>query len=321
MVRVIAPMQTLPGKQEASLEVGGLGDRGTGPICAVIASNRIFDLSGLALWPIPPTLAAHPHQQLLSMTQPNSIKTDEKKQHFDDIYVAPSPVPFKERIIDALEYISDDHNRTTFNRLVRPWLESAAEAKGGPLRYLDLCCCFGNTTLAIAHQMTVTELRENWRDAASAESPLKPRALPLETAGIDISEPALDFTRRAGIFDETLATDLNRMDAATSKRAHELLAAADVLVSTAALVYLDLPTVETLVQAFASAGREGYAMVNFLNPFSLEKSDETKKVLLKHLDFVGSTATRHRRMSPLEQENYPGEEWSLLEIWVLKRRV
>jgi hypothetical protein len=25
-------------------------------------------------------------------------------------------------------------------------------------------------------------------------------------------------------------------------------------------------------------------------------------------------------MSPLEQENYPGEEWSLLELWVLKRR-
>jgi hypothetical protein len=72
---------------------------------------------------------------------------------------------------------------------------------------------------------------------------------------------------------------------------------------------------------FASKPKaEGYMLVNFLNPFSLEKADETKRVLLKHLDFVGSMATRHRKMSQLEQDNYPGEEWALLELWVLKRR-
>jgi hypothetical protein len=246
-----------------------------------------------------------------------AIKTDEKKQHFDDIYVAPDPVPFKERIIDALDYISDDHNRTTFNRLVRPWLETR---KSGPVPYLDLCCCFGNTTLAVAHQMTVEDIKRNWADARTAETPGKPRQFELATTGIDISQPALDFTRRAGIFDHTIAADLNQMDAALRDEVLAAMAAADVLVSTAALVYLDLETVEALIRAYAEAPREGYAMVNFLNPFSLEKSDATKRLLLEHLDFVGSTATRHRRMSPLEQENYPGEEWALLEIWVLKRR-
>jgi hypothetical protein len=254
------------------------------------------------------------------MSETHAIKTDEKKQHFDEIYVAPNPVPFKERIIDELDYISDDHNRLAFNRLVRPWVEKAAAERHETLRYVDLCCCFGNTTLAIAHQMTVAELRENWRDEASAEKPLRPRQLPFSTMGIDVSAPALDFTRRAGIFDETLAVDLNAMDTQTASRARDWLAGADVLISTAALVYLDLSTVESLVAAFATAEREGYAMVNFLNPFSLEKSDATKRVLLEHLDFVGSTATRHRRLSPLEQENYPGEDWALLEIWVLKRR-
>lgn len=254
------------------------------------------------------------------MSQTTTIKTDEKKQHFDDIYVAPTPVPFKEQIIDALDYISDDHNRATFNRLVRPWVEDTAQRTGHPLPYLDLCCCFGNTTLALAHQMSVADLRENWRDETSAEKPLKPRELPLTTTGIDISQPALDFTRRAGIFDDTLTADLNHMDEETSGRALALMEAADLLVSTAALVYLDLPTIEQLIGAFASADREGYVMVNFLNPFSLKKSDQTKRLLLKHLDFVGSTATRHRRLSPLEQENYPGEEWALLEIWVLRRR-
>ena len=37
-----------------------------------------------------------------------SIKTDEKKQHFDDSYVEETPVPYKIRIFDALDYISDN---------------------------------------------------------------------------------------------------------------------------------------------------------------------------------------------------------------------
>ena len=245
-----------------------------------------------------------------------TIKTDEKKQHFDDIYVASDPVPFKKRIIDALDYISDDYNRAVFNRLVRPWLE----ARQGTTSFLDLCCCFGNTTLAVAHQMSVEEIKQNWSDAASAEKPLKPRQFDLTTTGIDISQSATAFTERAGIFDQTLAADLNQMDEEMRGQVMAAMAAADVLISTAALVYLDLDAVEQLVAAYASAPREGYALVNFLNPFSLEKSDATKRILLEHLDFVGSTATRHRRMSELEQKNYPGEEWALLEIWVLKRR-
>merc|ERR1712183_1059832 len=95
---------------------------------------------------------------------------------------------------------------------------------------------------------------------------------------------------------------------------------ADILLSTADLVYLDLESIESIVSSFAGSQTPGFVLVNFLNPFSLEKADQTKRILLKHLDFVASRATRHRRLSSLEQENYPGEEWSLLELWVLKRR-
>ena len=265
----------------------------------------------------PPSLVPTHCAMTHSNTPASAIKTDEKKQHFDDIYVAPDPVPFKERIIDALDYISDDNNRATFNRLIRPWLEAR---KREQTSYLDLCCCFGNTTLAVAHQMSVGNIKQNWADSASSESPLKPRQFGLTTTGIDISEPALDFTRRTGIFDRTIAADLNQLDGQLKDDVLEAMATADILVSTAALVYLDLETVGELIRAFAAAPREGYVMVNFLNPFSLEKSDATKRLLLEHLEFVGSTATRHRRMSPLEQEYHPGEDWALLEIWVLKRR-
>lgn len=248
-----------------------------------------------------------------------TIKTDEKKQHFDDIYVQPDPVAFKERIIDALDYVSDDFNRQTFDRLILPWCEKKSAA-GDPLNYVDLCCCFGNTTLATVNGMTVERIRQNWRDAESCRRAAQPRRLPVRTAGIDISGNALSYAKSAGIFDATIEADLNAPSADKRAAVDQAMEAADVVVSTASLVYLDLPAIEAVIAPFARAPREGYMLVNFLNPFALEKGDATKRLLLEKLDFVGSTASRHRRLSPLERENYPGEDWALLELWVLRRK-
>jgi hypothetical protein len=133
----------------------------------------------------------------------------------------------------------------------------------------------------------------------------------------------LEYGKSAGVYDETICCNLNERGEGEFHKVVHAMSQCDILLSTAALVYLDIETIEALVSSFAKGGvnnKEGFVLVNFLNPFALEKSDETKRVLLKHLDFVGSRATRHRRMSELEMKNYPGEEWSLLELWVLKRR-
>ncbi len=63
-----------------------------------------------------------------------NIKTDEKKQHFDDIYIEETPVPYKIRILDALNYISDDFNRQMFDRLI--FFHGFK-----PIEYVDLCAC------------------------------------------------------------------------------------------------------------------------------------------------------------------------------------
>jgi len=248
------------------------------------------------------------------------IKTDEKKQHFDDIYVAEDPVPFKERIIDALDYVSDDFNRRAFERLVGPWADERVR-RGERLSFVDLCCCFGNTTLAVAHGMDVEGIRRNWADRERCYEIERPRRWPMRATGIDISGSALAYGKRAGIFDETIEADLNAPSGEVREAVARSLAGADVVVSTASLVYLELDAIAAISDAFAQSSKEGRLLVNFLNPFALEKADATKRLLLENLDFVGSEATRHRRLSPLERENYPDEEWALLEIWVLQRRV
>lgn len=251
------------------------------------------------------------------MTQ-GGVQTDEKKQHFDDIYVAETPVPFKERILDGLEYISDDFNRRTFDRLVLPWAQRRA-SESRPLNFVDLAACFGNTTMATLYGMDYEAIRHNWRNGEACYTIEGRRRFPARTTGIDISATAMAYGRRAGLFDHAVVADLNAPTAEQERAVDRALSEADLVISTASLVYLEPDTVRMLVDAFARTPREGHLLVNFLNPFALEKADATKRTLLDKLEFVGSMASRHRRMSALEQENYPGEEWSLLEIWVLRR--
>jgi hypothetical protein len=249
----------------------------------------------------------------------SKVKTEEKKQHFDDIYVAESPVPFKERIMDGLQYVSDDFNRQTFDRLILPWVQQQT-AGGAPVNFVDLAACFGNTTMATLNGMSYDAIRENWKDEAAAKEVTTPRRFPAHVTGIDISANAMAYGKSAGIFDDTVVSDLNQPDSEARECVDAAMANAQVVISTASLVYLDSPTVEWLVDAFARGSGEGYMLVNFLNPFALEKTDEAKRTLLSRLEFVGSMASRHRLMSGVERDNYPGEEWALLEIWVLRRR-
>ena len=284
-------------------------------------------------------------------TTTTGVKTDEKKQHFDDIYVCDTPVPYKLRILDELSYVSDDFNRQMFEAHIAPVFKNSFEPPGHynadqnhSLKYVDLCSCFGNTTMACLHDMSYEEIRANWSDTTRCQKIDQPRrsdftywevesedcgaanAVEVETIGIDISPQALAYGKSVGLYDTTIHCDLNDRTSVTFRAAKQAMAEANIVISTASLVYLDLETIEELIEAFATGdpnteGGTGMLLVNFLNPFALEKADQTKRLLLDKLEFVASRATRHRKMSQLERTNYPNDgEWSLLELWVLRRR-
>ena len=260
-----------------------------------------------------------------------NIKTDDKKQHFDDIYVAITPVPYKVRILDELHYISDDFNREMFDRYITPWINKSKQAKDGytKLKYVDLCCCFGNTTMACINGMSYNEICENWKDEITCMKITKSRRFEgIETTGIDISSNALQYGKTVGLFDTTICGDLNSTSTTEFQQVLDTMKTSQIFLSTASLVYLDLSAIELILKAFAEGtsdtngeNEEKYMLVNFLNPFSLDKADDTKKLLLKYLEFVGSMATRHRKLSKLEQNNYPEfGQYALLELWVLKTK-
>jgi len=249
------------------------------------------------------------------------VVTPDAKQHFDDIYVMKNPVGFKTRIMDELSYVCDNFTRQEFDRLLLPELQRISKARGDtvPLRVVDLLACYGNTTMACVNGMTTEEIKENWKDDEACEKVSTKRRFNSSVTGVDISKQAMAYGMRTGIFDNSLCADLNSHDG--HKTVAPIMNSADLLISTAALVYLTPEAVEHLVLAFAQGEGEGYAIVNFLNPFEPEKTDAMKRILLKHLDFVGSRAARHRKMSDKEQKNYADYgDWALLEIWTLRRR-
>ena len=252
----------------------------------------------------------------------NSVETPEKKQNFDWIYVKENPTAYKTEILDGRTYICDNNTRREFDRLILPnvsQLVANRASDGSKVRVTDLGCCFGNTTLALVNGMRTDQIQENWKDASVCEKINFPRRMPSMVTGIDISENALEYCKRAGIMDETIAANLNTEEGL--KRVKLAVRGTDILISTATLVYLNLGSVNYIIEEFASGLGAGYAIINFLNPFELEKTDQMKQILLKHLEFVGSAAAQHRTMSDIERKDYPDYgEWALLETWTLRRR-
>ena len=104
----------------------------------------------------------------------NVVQQDPQKTHFDDVYVQTSPVKYKERFFDDTEYICDTFNCQVFDRLILEWAQNKAESSG-PIRYVDMGSCFGNTSLAILHGMSFEEIRENWTSEESCTTISKPR--------------------------------------------------------------------------------------------------------------------------------------------------
>jgi len=122
---------------------------------------------------------------------------------------------------------------------------------------VDLAGCFGNTTMATLNGMDYDAIRENWKDADTASTVSERRRFPARVTGIDISANALAYGKSAGIYDNTIQADLNTPDANTKAQLDDAIKDADVLISTAALVYLEPDAVENIMDAFAANNSEG----------------------------------------------------------------
>jgi hypothetical protein len=246
--------------------------------------------------------------------------TPKKKANYEWIYNESNPVAYKELIIDDRDYICDDFNRRQFDRLVLPHMKHLASAsRDGTVQVVEIGICFGNTTLALLHGMTIENIKEQWSNTTSCENIKVPRRFPCHVTGIDLSANAVAYCKRVGIADRAIDANLNTQ--AGLDKILPSVRKSELLILTGCMFYLDVTSVERILAEFANGEGDGYVVVNSSSPFDGDAADVKKQILLRHLDFVGSTASRHRTMSAEEKQAYPDfGDWALFENWTLKRR-
>ena len=91
---------------------------------------------------------------------------------------------------------------------VKEW----ASEKATQIEFVDLCSCFGNTTMATINGMTYKEICDNWKDETSCMTINAPRRLDCNVTAIDISEQALAYGKSVGLYDTAIHCNLNSRD-------------------------------------------------------------------------------------------------------------
>merc|ERR1719375_238075 len=112
--------------------------------------------------------------------------------------------------------------------------------------------------MACVNGMTTAEICAKWSDEVVCESTMPARRFPSHVTAMDISEQALAYGKRTGIFDASVCADLNSR--AGLDEAKPPMRNAQLLISTAALVYLEAEVVGEIMKAFAEGEGEGYAI-------------------------------------------------------------
>lgn len=174
------------------------------------------------------------------------------KASFDDIYSRPDPRDYYARMAE-LDY--------RIPELAKPHLRAQIaerrEATGTAPTVLDIGCSYGVNAALLRLDTTLTELAASYADPEMDTAAFIARdraalagadALPgVRFLGMDASAPALDYARAAGLLDAVVHADLEATDPSDEQR--ELLASADLVISTGCIGYVTEKTIVRIATA------------------------------------------------------------------------
>ncbi|WP_054813088.1 class I SAM-dependent methyltransferase [Nocardia arizonensis] len=194
------------------------------------------------------------------------------KASFDHIYDRPDPRDYYARMSE-LDYRIPELAKPHFEQQIR---EYRASARLSAPTVLDIGCSYGVNAALLRLGVGIDELAEHYREAArscaaaeSARAHLIARdrarlaaadACPdVRFIGIDAARPALDYAREAGLLQGAVHADLEATDPTDAQR--ELLASADIVISTGCIGYV---TEKTLVRIATAHPRRRPWMAHFV---------------------------------------------------------
>ncbi|WP_328396811.1 class I SAM-dependent methyltransferase [Nocardia sp. NBC_00416] len=174
------------------------------------------------------------------------------KASFDDIYSRPDPRDYYARMSE-LDYRIPELAKPHLRRQIDEWRAATGTAPS----VLDIGCSYGVNAALLRLDTTLAELADSYADPATATDEFVARdrarlagrdALPgVRFLGMDASAPALDYARAAGLLDAVVHADLEAGDPTDEQR--EILASADLVVSTGCIGYVTEKTIARIATA------------------------------------------------------------------------
>ena len=177
------------------------------------------------------------------------------KVSLDHIYTQPDPRAYFTEL-RALDYRVPQEAKPWFAKLLQEYRESRQVAEP---RVLDIGCSYGVNAALLKYDATMDELYARYTGVPAAESRAsvlaRDRELarsrrpadPLHVTGLDTAGEALAYGQEAGFLDAAVHADLERDEPTGAQR--ELLAGADLVISTGCLGYVTERTLTHVVRA------------------------------------------------------------------------
>ncbi|MBM3607988.1 MAG: class I SAM-dependent methyltransferase [Alphaproteobacteria bacterium] len=188
-------------------------------------------------------------------------RANNAKANLDEIYNAPTPVPYYTRL-GELDYVIPHLARPVFGTLIAERAASQAE----PVTILDVGCSYGVNGALMRAGLTFDMVRDRYSSPEIRNLPHKtlleydrnffaawPRRHDVRIIGLDISQPAINYAVQSGAIDIGFAANLETDG--LSEAFAKALEKVDIIVSTGCVGYITHRTFDAILAACSPARR------------------------------------------------------------------
>ncbi|MGD1904344.1 MAG: hypothetical protein ACFB9N_19145 [Geitlerinemataceae cyanobacterium] len=239
----------------------------------------------------------------------------ELKQDWSKAYQSEFPTVYRNELMQKCQiHAKDGLLNEIFDREAYPKLSQIAQVK--PIYCVDVLSAYGNSFLATVHGMSPEEIYDAWSNEQNSLTAVKSRRFDCDTLAIDISRPALEYGKKAGIFDSFISADINNLSGAEEEQVSESLKAAH-FVHLGSPGYITIERFNSIVETFSKGSEYGVLIVTF-NYLFMKHHKEFKKSILEKLNFVNCVGGMQRDLVSTEIEHYKVAR-AYTTTWVMER--